>query len=51
MLARLSCPIVFVGFYFHVGLQLYWVLLANAATYALAGAVVEALRRPVNRAK
>lgn len=44
-LARVTCPVVFVSFYFHFGIQLYWVLLANAATYALLGLVVESLRR------
>jgi hypothetical protein len=50
-LARLTQPIVFVGFYFHFGLYFYWVLLANAATYALIGLIVEALRQQLNRAK
>ena len=39
-LARLSCPVAFLN----VGLRVYWVLLANAATYALIGLVFEALR-------
>jgi len=39
-LARLTCPVAFVGF----GLRFYWVLLANTATYALAGLIIEALR-------
>jgi hypothetical protein len=43
-LARLTCPVAFVGSYFHFGFRFYWVLLANAATYALVGLLVEALR-------
>jgi len=44
-LARLTCPVVFASFYFHFGVGFYWVLLANAATYALVGLIVEALRK------
>ena len=47
-LARFSCPIVFVGFYFHFGVRLYWALAANAATYAVLGVIVEALREAHN---
>jgi len=43
-LARFSCLIVFVGLYFHFGVRLYWVLAANAATYAVLGVIVETLR-------
>jgi hypothetical protein len=43
-LAQWTCPIVFLGFYLHVGLRFYWVILANGATYALIGTMVEALR-------
>jgi len=50
-LARLTQPLVFAGFYFHFGIRFYWVLLANAATYALAGLIVETLRRQVSQAK
>jgi hypothetical protein len=42
ILARLTCPIALLS---HYPLGLYSVLLANAATYALAGLIVEALRR------
>ena len=42
-LARLTCPIAFVSFYFHVPIGIYWVLLANAVTYALVGLLVETL--------
>jgi hypothetical protein len=44
-LLRLTCPVVFASFYFHLGLYFYWVLLANAATYAFVGLIVEGLRR------
>jgi len=47
-LVRLTCPIAFLSSY---PLRLYWVLFANAATYALAGLVVESLRRRLNHAK
>lgn len=50
-LARLTQPLLFAGFYFHFGIRFYWVLLANAATYALAGLIVETLRRQMSRAK
>jgi hypothetical protein len=41
-LARFTCPIAFVD----VPLRFYWVVLANAATYALVGGLVEAVRHP-----
>ena len=50
-LARLTCPVVFASFYFHFGVGFYWVLLANAATYALVGLIVETLRQQLNQAK
>jgi hypothetical protein len=46
-LVRLTCPISNLGFY---PLSLYWVLAANAATYALLGLIVETLRPKVRRA-
>ena len=46
-LVRLTCPISLVSFY---PLKLYWVLLANAATYALLGLIVETLRQRLRRA-
>ena len=49
-LARLTQPIVLVGFYFHCGVYFYWVILVNAATYALIGLIVETLRQQ-NRAQ
>jgi hypothetical protein len=42
-LARLTCPVVFASFHFDFGVRIYWVLLANAATYALVGLIVETL--------
>jgi hypothetical protein len=50
-LARLTQPVVLVGFYFHFGLYFYWVLLVNAATYALIGLLVETMRQQLNHAK
>ena len=45
MLARVTCPVMLLGSYFHFGFHFYWVLLANAAVYGLAGVVVEMMRR------
>jgi hypothetical protein len=44
-LVNIVCPIVFAGFHFHFGIKLYWVLLANAATYGLLGFALESLRQ------
>jgi hypothetical protein len=49
-ITRVSCPIVFLSFYFNFGVKIGWVLLANTATYALLGWFVEALRRTISRA-
>jgi hypothetical protein len=46
-LVRLTCPIALFSSY---PIHLYWVLLANAATYALVGLVVETLRRQLKHA-
>jgi hypothetical protein len=43
-LARLTCPIVNIGFALHFGVKWYWVVVTNAAAYALIGSLVEALR-------
>jgi len=43
--AGLTQPIVAASLYFHFGLHVWWVVVANAATYALLGAIVEALRK------
>jgi hypothetical protein len=32
-----------VGTYLHLGVSLFWVLIANAATYALIGLLIERL--------
>ncbi len=45
-LARLTCPIAIVGS--HHPVSLYAALVANVATYALVGLVVEMLRRQFN---
>lgn len=49
--ARLSCPIVLAGFYFHFGVSVYLTFVANAGTYALLGLVVEGLGRQLHHAK
>jgi hypothetical protein len=41
--AEITCPILVAGS--HLPLSLSWVLVANAATYALAGLIIETLRR------
>ena len=41
-LVRLTCPIAILGRFYAISLA--WALLANAATYAMAGLLVEALR-------
>jgi hypothetical protein len=47
-LVRLTCPIALFSSY---PIRLYWALLANAATYALVGLLVETLRERLNQAK
>jgi hypothetical protein len=47
-LVRLTCPIALFSSY---PLRLYWVLLANAATYALVRLIVETIRQGLNRGK
>jgi hypothetical protein len=47
-LVRLTCPVMFAGFYFHFPVSIYWFFFANAATYALIGAVGETLRQQLN---
>jgi hypothetical protein len=47
-LVRITCPIALITFY---PLKLYWVLLANAATYLLLGLAVETLRHRLRPAK
>jgi hypothetical protein len=48
ILVRLTCPIALFSSY---PLRFYWVLLANAATYALVGLIVETLRQGLKRGK
>ena len=48
-LARLTCPIAILGS--HFPLSLHWVLVANAATYALVGLIVEAVRQQLSHPK
>jgi hypothetical protein len=48
VLVRLTCPIALLSSY---PLRLYWVLLANAATYALLGLTVETLRQELWQAR
>ena len=49
-LALLTQPIMLASFRFHFGIGVYWVLLANAATYALVGLIVETLRQRLHHA-
>ena len=51
ILISVTCPIAFASFHFHFGVKIYWVLIANAATYALIGLAVESLRRRLGRTK
>jgi tellurite resistance protein TehA-like permease len=46
-LIRLTCPVAIVGSHYPV--SLYSTLVANVATYALIGLLVEILRRQLNR--
>ena len=41
--ARISRPVVFVGFAFHSGLSVYVVIAANIVTYLLVGLLLEGL--------
>ena len=49
-LGSLTQPVVLIGSYFHFGMSFYLVILANAATYALVGLIVETLRQRVHHA-
>jgi len=46
-LIRLTCPVAIVGFHYRV--SLYATLVANVATYAMIGLVVEVARRQLSR--
>jgi len=50
-LARFTQPVAAASLYFHFGVRFYWVLLANAATYALIGLIIESLRGKIIHAK
>jgi hypothetical protein len=50
-LIEFTCPVVLAGFYFHFGVSLNATLVANAATYALYGLIVETLRRRLRLAQ
>ena len=47
-LVPLTCPIALLSSY---PIRLYWVLLANAAAYALVGLIIETLRQRLNHAR
>jgi hypothetical protein len=49
VLARLTCPVAIAGS--HFPLSLYLVLIANAATYALVGLIVEMLRHQLSHSQ
>jgi hypothetical protein len=44
-LALVTQPIAFASVHYNFPLSMYWVAVANAATYALVGLIVESLRR------
>jgi hypothetical protein len=46
----LTQPVVLIASHFHFGLSFYFVILANAATYAVAGLIVEAIRQRLHHA-
>lgn len=50
-LIQATCPIAFAGSHFHFPIRIFWFFLANVATYALAGLMVETLRRQLNHAR
>jgi hypothetical protein len=43
-LVELTCPIVFASMHFNFGVSLFLSLVANIATYALLGVIVESAR-------
>jgi hypothetical protein len=45
-LAHVTCPVGIAGSHFPI--SVYWVLVLNAATYALVGLIVEALRQKLH---
>jgi hypothetical protein len=48
-LISVTCPVAIAGMHFPI--SLYWTLIANAATYALLGLIVETLRHRLSHAK
>lgn len=50
ILAQVTCPIAFASVHFHFGVKLYWAIVANALTYAIAGAMIELARYQLRRA-
>ena len=48
--AELTQPIAFASFHFRFGISFYWAIVANAATYALVGLIVETIRQPLAHA-
>ncbi len=50
-LALLTQPIVLASFHFHFGIGVYWVLLANTATYGLVGLIAETVRQKLRHAR
>ena len=50
-LVEFTCPVVFVSSYFNFPLGVYWAFLANAATYALVGLIVDTLRLQLHHNK
>lgn len=46
--AELTQPVVLVGSYLHFGLHVWWIVLANTATYGFMGLMVEALRHKLS---
>jgi hypothetical protein len=44
-LSRVTCPAGMASLHFHFPISVYWVLIVNAATYALVGVIVETLRQ------
>jgi hypothetical protein len=47
---QVTCPILFASIHLHFGVRLYWVLAANAATYAFVAFIAETLRRQFRHA-
>ena len=48
-LITITCPVAIAGKHFPI--SMYWVFLANAATYAIAGMIVEAVLLQLHHAK